>query len=229
MIVFIGGMQRSGSTFSFNIAREVLNQRGSVYQASVGSILEASSSAADTDHLLIKGHTADEFTLNIIKYGAARAICTIRKPEDAISSWMDTFGFSLDQSIEHILEWEIMFKSLKKYALVIDFSEIDQNPILAAGKIGRHLYSVHGYLQAVWAARKYTKQNVKKLSEEIERDIDRHVDIGFSQYDDKTFFHRRHITDIQTRNAVQRIGIDNVQYIRKRLRHIINENGDLLI
>ena len=100
MIVFIAGMPRSGSTFSFNIVRRLLEARGSVYQEPTDDILGALERAGDATHLLLKAHQADDVTLALIKIGAVKAVCTVRKPEDAIASWMTTFGFTLAESLD---------------------------------------------------------------------------------------------------------------------------------
>jgi len=99
MIVCILGMPRSGSTFSFNIARELLTARGTVHQASCSDLHPVLAAAPRVDHFLMKGHWPGDATINSIISGEARAVCTVRKPEDAIASWMTAFGFPLEQAI----------------------------------------------------------------------------------------------------------------------------------
>ena len=50
MIVLIAGMPRSGSTFSFNVVREILLARGSVYQESCEDVIGAVGRSGGTDH-----------------------------------------------------------------------------------------------------------------------------------------------------------------------------------
>ncbi|HEX6409545.1 MAG TPA: hypothetical protein VFZ88_03030, partial [Sphingomicrobium sp.] len=111
MIVFIAGMPRSGSTFSFNIARRLLEDRGSVYQEPTGDLLGAFERLGGAAHLLLKGHSADKVTLQLAQLGAMKVVCTVRKPADAIASWMTTFGFTLEQSLGHMEDWLRMFSA----------------------------------------------------------------------------------------------------------------------
>ncbi|HVA39059.1 MAG TPA: hypothetical protein VNF49_00220 [Candidatus Binataceae bacterium] len=87
MIVFIGGMQRSGSTFSFNVVREILRRHGGVYQETtphvLGAVEQAVAKAPQAKHVIVKAHSIDEPSLAALRLGGIRAIRTVRRPEDA--------------------------------------------------------------------------------------------------------------------------------------------------
>jgi hypothetical protein len=70
MIVFIGGMPRSGSTFSFNIARDLVERDGTVYQEPDSHLLDVVDRSAQSDHIVFKAHTADDTTIRLIQAGA---------------------------------------------------------------------------------------------------------------------------------------------------------------
>jgi hypothetical protein len=91
-------------------------------------------------HLLLKGHEADEVTLALTKLGAIKSICTVRKPEDPIASWMSTFSFTLEESIHAMSAWLRMFSVIRTYALIVPFDEIDREPRSAAWKIARYIF-----------------------------------------------------------------------------------------
>ncbi len=110
MIVFVAGMPRSGSTFTFNIVRGLLEARGRLHQIPVESVLSAVEDAGSADHLVFKGHAADEITIKLAKLSALKVICSTRKPEDAIASWMATFGFSIEESIAALNRWMVMYQ-----------------------------------------------------------------------------------------------------------------------
>jgi len=80
MIVFVAGMPRSGSTFSFNVAREILSLRGTVYHEYSHTLTEVVARSAGADHILWKDHSTDEASMRLIELGAASVICTFRKP-----------------------------------------------------------------------------------------------------------------------------------------------------
>lgn len=227
MIVFVAGMPRSGSTFSFNIVRCLLEARGTVYQEATGNILDALESAGGHTHLLLKGHAADEITLGLIKLGAIKAVCTVRKPEDAIASWTTTFGFTLEESVSVMEAWLRMFSAIRAHALVVPFEEIDQEPESAAWKIARHICSDADKLEVEEISAQFSKTKIKNFSEELQLDQDDTQDIGFSFYDKKTFFHRKHVTSIDTVKADDRIGIEQVLAIRQALAPWCDEDGNL--
>ena len=105
MIVLVAGMPRSGSTFSFNVARELLLARGHVYQEAardVAGVLQRSSGA---DHLLVKAHAADTATMALARHGALRTVITVRSIEDSVASWIDTFGWSDAEIVEQLKAW----------------------------------------------------------------------------------------------------------------------------
>jgi len=228
VIVFIAGMPRSGSTFSFNIVRRLLETRGPVYQEPTYDILGALERAGEATHLLLKGHRADDVTLALTKIGAVKAVCTVRKPEDAIASWMTTFGFTLAESLDATKAWLRMFSAIRTHALIVPFEDIDQNPHSAAWKIARYVCADADELTVEKIASDYTKVKVKELSTEVEARNGDIEDIGFSFYDRKTFFHRRHVSAAETLGAADRIGAEQVMAIREALVPWCDEQGNLV-
>jgi hypothetical protein len=218
MIVFIAGMPRSGSTFSFNVARDVLLARGSVYQeAAPPNILQELARAGDAEHVLLKVHQLDDAGVLLARYGAARVICTIRKPEDAVSSWMETFDFSEEDSILVIRRWLRLYVMLQPFALTISYRTVDHHPFLAARSIMRFLVP-NVRLTEIWhSARRHSKGEVKKLTDALSRERQNIKDVGFSWYDADTFFHRRHVSSLKSRSALERLLPEQVQRIRAAL------------
>jgi hypothetical protein len=218
MIVFIAGMPRSGSTFSFNVARDVLRARGSVYQeAPPPNVLQELEKAGDAKHVLLKVHQLDEAGVSLARYGGARVICTIRKPEDAVSSWMQTFDCSEEDSISVIREWLRLYVMLKPFALTIGYRTVDLHPFVAARRIMRFL-EPHARLIEIWhSARRHAKAEVKRRTDALSRDRRDIKDIGFSWYDADTFFHRRHVSSLKSHSALERLAPEQVKRIRSAL------------
>jgi hypothetical protein len=218
MIVFIAGMPRSGSTFSFNVARDVLRVRGSVYQeAPPPDILPELTRAAGAEHVLLKVHQLDEIGILLARYGAARVICTIRKPEDAVSSWMQTFDYSEEDSISVIREWLRFYAKLRPFALTISYRSVDRHPFITARRIMRFLVPNAGLTEIWRSARRHSKAEVKKRTDALSRDRGDIKDIGFSWYDMNTFFHRRHVSSLKSHSALERLPAEQVQRIRAAL------------
>jgi hypothetical protein len=218
MIVFIAGMPRSGSTFSFNVARDILRARGSVYQvAPPCETLVELAKAGDAKHVLFKVHRLDETGILLAKYGAARVICTIRKPEDAVSSLMQTFDRSEEESISGIRGWLQHYLMLRPFALTLSYRTVDHHPFTAAGRIMRFLVP-NVRLTEIWhSARRHAKAEVKKRTDDLHRDRPDIKDVGFSWYDTDTFFHRRHVSSLKSRSAPELLTPEQVQRIRVAL------------
>jgi len=227
MIVLIGGMPRSGSTFSFNVVRELLNLRGTVYQESLPNILPVVERAGNADHVLLKAHSADETTTRLVRLGAIKAVCTIRKPEDAIASWMETFGFTLEQSIEYMRGWFMSFEHIRHHALVVRYELIDRHPSWAAWSIARYILPNPSRIEVVGIAARYSKDDVLKMSNDLQKGAPGVCDIGFSYYDTTTFIHRRHVSALVSSPAVARIGEDAVKHIRQGLGAYVDQNGNI--
>jgi len=222
MLVFISGMPRSGSTFSHNVVRIALEKRS----GSVVSITTEDSApifAQTADHIIAKAHGADEHLVTLVRCGAVKSVCTVRRPEDAVLSWMHVFGFSLDESLEAFSKWFLMFERISQHSLVITLSEIERFPLLAAYRIGRHVCPDYTIIEAYRTARALSKKQVKRITEAVERGERQAIDIGFSRYDNTTFFHRRHISD---RNQFDRRP-EVTDAVRERLGPWLNEFGEV--
>ena len=134
VIVLIAGMPRSGSTFSFNVAREILSARGSVYQEASEDVVGVVGRSDGADHVLVKNHNLDEPSLALARAGAMRIIMTVRRVEDAMASWFDTFDAvpePIALSVMH--HWIRLFQHLRTKALIIPYEQIDRRPWLAYG------------------------------------------------------------------------------------------------
>jgi hypothetical protein len=227
VIVLVAGMPRSGSTFSYNIVRELLQRRGVVrgeHAYTLSSVVEDDTKA---DHVILKAHDADKLTLGLIKLRAVKAICTVRKPEDAVASYMQTFGFELNESVDAMFRWLEMFERLRDYALVVPYNDIDSHPVRAAFRIGRAVCPDARALEVLRIARRYSKAQIAKLTADMRPDDEGAEKLSFSYYDKKTFFHRRHVSSLLSKPAHERIGEEAVSVIRSRLNKWIDADGNL--
>ena len=197
MIIIVGGMFRSGSTFSFNIVRELLEAKAPTLSSLKTPHESITELAAGCKHLVVKTHTPDEPSKRMIELGAIKCICTFRSPEDAITSWMNTFGFSLDESIQSFREWINWHQQLSQLTLNINYSQIENHPLLCILRIQYFLFGRMNLFEALRLNKKYNKQAIKSKYKELPEGNDTQ-NIGFSHYDKQTYFHRRHISENTT-------------------------------
>ena len=126
MIVLIAGMPRSGSTFSFNVAREIFSARGSVYQEPCEDVVGAVSRSGGTDHVLVKGHNLDATSLALARAGGMRIIMTVRRVEDAMASWLETLDTVPEPVTLGVMRaWLALYEQLRTKALLVPYEQID--------------------------------------------------------------------------------------------------------
>jgi hypothetical protein len=210
-------MQRSGSTFAFNVARDVLLARGRVHQEVSGEVAATLARAGGAEHVLMKAHAADALTLALARRGALRTILTVRRVEDAAASWIDTFGSSEAETVEVLRSWLALFAELRGTALVMPYAELDRRPLVAAWRIARYISADVGVIEALRIARQHGKAVVKRRMDALERDGAGVRDIGFSYYDEETYFHRRHVSSLRSRPAEERLPRDQLARISAAL------------
>jgi len=228
MIVIIAGMQRSGSTFTFNVVRELLSARESTAIRTTDSLTEALLKSEGKVNLITKTHSPDDLTNQLLQKGSLKCICTLRKPEDAIASWINTFGFSFDDAITTYKKWFIWHHTASKYTLNIEFDEVNKYPLVAIWKISNYLLKTCNIIELVRIWWKFRKKAVYSMTKELTNDPVTTTDIGLSNYDKNTFFHRRHISSLETRPATTYLNQDQIRYIRSELCNFVDENGNIL-
>ena len=219
MIAFVAGMQRSGSTFAFNVARDVLRARGQLYQEAPAEadVAAALARAGDAEHVLIKAHTAGPLAVALTRHGAVRAICTMRRVEDAAASWIEAFGWSETETVEYLRAWLVLYAQLRAVALLVPYAQLDRRPWLAAWRIARYLCPDATPAEVLGIARRHAKARVKRQADGLQSGGARVEDIGFSYYDRATLFHRRHVSSLRSRRAEERLAPDQLARIRTAL------------
>jgi hypothetical protein len=220
MVVIVGGMIRSGSTFSFNVVREVLAQRGSVDFASANSIDRSIYSRSGDRHFILKTHAPDDDVLARIKDRSIKCICTIRRPDDAIASWIRTFASSIDQGIESIRHWLSWYVQVSDKVLTLNFHTVDQERRSAIEKIVEYIGTPCDQIFIDALEKKYEKSEVKRKYDAL-APVEDTVDMGFSYYHRQTFFHRRHVSCLDTRSAEEDLSPLQLDQIRSALQEYV--------
>jgi hypothetical protein len=229
MIVIVAGMQRSGSTFLFNIVREILLQRGDVENYASNALPAQARNVDCFKNIIIKTHDPDDELTKMILAGELPCVCTFRKPEDAITSWIRVFGFSMDESIEAYRSWLKWHKVVREHVLNIRYEEIDKFPFLSILKISRYLVGKFNFFEAMRIWWFYRKKMVYKKVKKIKRTQDGVVDIGFSFYDSETFFHRNHVSSLTSVAGIDELSPKQISHIRDSLHEFVDKDGNYFV
>ena len=227
MIILIAGMPRSGSTFSFNVAREILSARGAVYQEACSDVVGAVGRSAGADHVLVKTHNLDEpSVVALARAGAMRIIMTVRRVEDAMASWFDAFDAVPEPIALGVMQhWICLFPHLRTKALIIPYEQIDRRPWLAVWRIARAICPIVYPSEVLAITHRLSNATVKRQTDALSIEAQGVIDAGFSHYDARTFFHRRHISDLKSRPAEQRLSSERLETIRAALSAAIMAAG----
>jgi hypothetical protein len=103
VLVLCTGMRRSGSTWSFNVVKQLLARTSSAVQSGAGDLGDLlRRQGAACEHVIFKTHAPEELGRALIKQRACRTVFTYREPLDSILSGMETFGDPLDTQIDGV-------------------------------------------------------------------------------------------------------------------------------
>lgn len=221
MDIYILGMPRSASTYSYNVARLALKRR-----SPKPTVDKVDRTLLTFDkHTLRKAHQEDDETIAKIQSGDGIVVCSIRRPEEAILSWMNTFpDYDLARTIEVYVSWFEMYAKIAPRALTITMENVELHPLESTLAIGRFVCGDYGWWEAVEARWLLGKRRVARLANKVEKRRRPATDIGFTYYDNATLFHRRHISD---RSKFDR-RTELIRDIRSQLAPWIDQQGDLL-
>lgn len=225
MRVLICGMIRSGSTFSFNAAREILSESGRVSTSTEDSFDEWVDESS-FEHFISKSHVPNPQVTDEIRKGIVKAICTIRRPEDAIVSFQRAFGTGIEHSIQHVSDWLQWYSSIHSHLLTIDFDAIEAAPVSAVLKIDEFLSGRGDPDRAARIAAAYEKAALKERLDALQEGVHT-INIGFSYYDKVSFFHRRHISSVVSCSAAELISGEELSRIRDALKKFADSSGNL--
>lgn len=221
MIVAVSGMYRSGSTFSFNIVREILSSFGSVVTLSDNSLPNL---LVSEEYLIIKTHAPDFQLSGMIYERKIPCVCTYRKPEDAIASWMRVFGGTLESAITLIESWCKWHSEVHNHVLNISYEQIEYNSFGAILTIQRYLTGMEDIAQVTMLNMKYQKSIMKDYTDMLQQSDDT-TDLGFTYYDNETFFHRKHISSLKSISATEVFSESQILSIRGQLDRFVHADG----
>lgn len=216
MIVVITGMPRSGSTFTYNVARLALETCGTVYVEPTPDIAGAIGRAGDAQNILVKAHSLDALGTALVKHGAVRSICTVRNLVDSAASLIDVFGSPSDSAIASLKNWLAMYGEIKDASLVIPYGQVENEPAKIAQAIVDYILP-NNAIDAAAIAEAFSKTEALRMSRELDPNGATTRHYGPSYFDTVTFMHRRHVETIRERNASERISLEDIARVQRAL------------
>ena len=213
-LIFICGVYRSASTWSFNVVREyALSRNWSIEQLADNRV----SALAPADVRILKfHHDPNGEALNFLKAGQAKCVVTLRSPKDSIRSMMQTFGKPFEEALQDVKSSFEFASSVKAYALMLNYETITQRSVSSTLRILLHVYGLTALLKSRSI---YQKTNRKALFREAQQvanhkgNLDHIEDLGFTYYDKRTFLHRRHVnlTDVKAEQYLSKAQISLIE------------------
>jgi hypothetical protein len=144
MLVLCNGMPRSASTWSFNVAVELLRRATDQpvhggYDENVARFLK--SAPRTVAHLVLKSHLTDPVAQTLARVGAASVIYTWRDVADAVVSFMRMFEVDFGRA------YAVMAESLDLYqhyrrdgrTLILSYEEITADHLKSVRKVAEFL------------------------------------------------------------------------------------------
>ena len=200
MVVLCDGMLRSGSTWSFNVVRELIRtcephrKVFGFYSENPAVILSAARPRFS--NLVIKSHKLDPSAYELCSAGAIKAVYTWRDPHDVIVSSQRMFGDSVDHSIgllrNALRVWS--FHRATSSACIISYESMIHSPLTSIHSIAAYLGLRVEPKQAAQIAEVTSLENLKSFSQHVdELEGSRVVRKDGLVYDRQTLVHQNHI------------------------------------
>ena len=201
-------MFRSGSTWSYNIVRELLTIKygREFVRTVVTDDLAGSLHDPEYDDFLViaKGHLPNAATINLIESGCVQVIHTLRDPLDAIRSGMRAFSYPFDSALNlvaHALQIASFLDRTGRGAVVF-YGDIECEPDVVVKGLADYLGVPVSCTDINDLVCKFNRETLRLFTDALAEDReslsdDRNlVDIGLSFYDSETLLHRSHISAV---------------------------------
>ena len=238
-------MFRSGSTWCFNVARELLllvykrDRLLTVAREDVANVLhEASGNDCwDVIIIIIKGHVLDDAARELVVNRSAAIIHSFRDPVDAIRSGMRAFNMSFEVCLRLVAQALDIASLLERerHGCVIFYDDIINLPKELIASMADQLNLPVSSSEVASIAHKLSLGKVREFTEELTAAPEkfaaqgRIADVGFSYYDTETFFHRRHVSASTCDDSQYQISEAQLVEICKRFAGYVDGHGRFLI
>jgi Sulfotransferase domain len=200
MVILCDGMVRSGSTWSFNVALQLLKScdpnRKAFGTYSDNPAVLAAAIRPRFSNLVIKSHSLDPVARGLCDKGAVKAIYTWREPRDVVASCMQMFGSSAPHATGILRKalriWA--FHRATSSACIVSYEEITKDPCAAIERIADYLGLTIDSEQLRGIADEVSFERVKRFSQHLsELEPSRQIRSNGHFFDRVTLFHKDHI------------------------------------
>ena len=202
MVILCNGMVRSGSTWSFNVAMQLVkvcdpHRETFGFYDENPAVLSAAVRRRDS-HLVIKSHKLDPSNHTLCREGAVKTIYTWRSPYDAVISCARMFG----QPVEHYLPvlrdalrvWS--FHRANGTACTISYESIRHQPQESIRQIAAYLGLRPDRWQVSQIGEATSIERVRSFCQHLDSlDESRVVRKNGLIYDRRTLLHQNHVRD----------------------------------
>ena len=184
-------MPRSGSTWSFNVCRLLLEGRRLRYAGYEEHLSSIYAEIAEHD-AVVKSHGLDELGDALLAHGQCKAIYTRRAPEDAVASCMQMFGMTFESALERVAHSVELWQSWRSFegVVAVDYATILEAPVQQIERISAHI-EVHAAPSRIETiAHRLSLDQTKALSDELAQSP---AQLNEHGYHDETLLHPSHI------------------------------------
>jgi hypothetical protein len=192
MLVVCNGMPRSGSTWSFNVALELMRSMDASevyggYDESLYSFFDKLPENAK--HAVVKCHTLDMVGIGLAQVRAITLIYTWRNLADAAASFMLMFGVSFEHAIavlDHSLDLYHFHR--RNGALILSYEDLTQRAEESVQRVAAHI--------GMTVSPRVIREIAQKTS--LEKMRERVIEIASPQYATRLIEHEQTFYDPET-------------------------------
>lgn len=231
--IFIAGIVRSGSTWSYNVAKAISFSFFKELEIESGWIGEYDFSVENFTRSLaerekkvgiLKFHGAKKIALDLCRKRLGKCIFTFRNPFDSIASASDIWKWSLDLSIEKIY---IQTRGMEKWkeagnSLFISFEDLSLSSCETINKMSKFLY---GRTLEDSCVRMISKESsfsaLKERASALEVDK-----LTFGKFERETLLHKNHNIYGNQRHAREKFSLKEQNKIFKKFEFCLDQGGN---
>jgi hypothetical protein len=205
MFVCCTGMARSGSTWSFNVCRELLEATGEPLIAgyygerqALDAFIESRGLEDFPGHVLLKLHQPAERLLGAICEGRARNVFTLRDPRDCLRSRMAFEGKPFEDALMGVAGNLIMYNLFAgtTESLFVRYEEMSLDPVSEIRRIAGYLGLAADEAEVARIAEATGLEAARRKVAGLDRRCDSGtIEIGGRRIDTETCLQTGHIRD----------------------------------